>query len=121
MQTAKIISPDESDEYYFEEGCYILEMSNSEKDVELSIARARVLPDTSTKLHKLSDTIERYIILQGQGSVTLGKESSQVKTGDIVLIPAECPQAITNTGTVDLIFLVLCTPRFLVSSYSELP
>ena len=61
-----------SKEYYFQEGCFINELSNSEDDAELSIARARVAPGVTTKLHKLSDTIERYVILEGEGVVELG-------------------------------------------------
>lgn len=115
-----IISNQESDEYYFEEGCYIWELSNSEKDSHLSIARARVLPNTSTKLHTLTKTVERYIILEGTGKVILGDQRPQmVKAGDVVIIPEGCPQAICNTGDTDLQFMVLCTPRFIVENYSE--
>ncbi len=110
--------PDEAQEYYFEEGCYILELSNSEDDPELSIARARVIPGVSTKLHLLKDTIERYVILQGKGRVELGSQiAKEVAVGDVVLIPPACPQKITNTSATDLIFLVVCTPRFTPQAY----
>ena len=66
---AKIIKTPENEEYYFEEGCFILELSNSAQDPKLSIARARVKAGMSTRLHRLSDIIERYVILSGQGSV----------------------------------------------------
>lgn len=115
-----IINNTESDEYYFEEGCFIWELSNSSNDETLSIARARVLPNTATKLHTLSKTIERYIILEGHGEVHLGQaEPKKVTVGDVVIIPADCPQAITNTGTTDLIFMVLCTPRFVIHHYND--
>ena len=119
---AHIISPEESSEYYFEEGCYIWELSNSDMDPDLSIARARVLAGTSTKLHKLFNTIERYVILAGQANVFLGADAPTaiaVKQGDVIIIPANCPQAITNTGNSDLLFMVLCTPRFVAKNYSE--
>lgn len=123
----QIIRADESKEYFFEEGCYILELSNSPDDPTLSIARARLTPNTETQLHQLAHTIERYIILEGQGEVNLGNTSSStqqssidtypVSVGDVVLIPADCPQSIRNSGTGDLIFLVVCTPRFLPDNY----
>ena len=53
----------EVSEYYFEEGCYITEISNSADDDNLSIARARVEPGKATKLHCLKQTSERYVIL----------------------------------------------------------
>ncbi|MFT5117259.1 MAG: hypothetical protein ACI9NY_000788, partial [Kiritimatiellia bacterium] len=39
MHIPQIISTDEGSEYYFEEGCYIWEQSNSAVDQDLSIAR----------------------------------------------------------------------------------
>lgn len=124
MPSPIIIHNDDSSEYFFEEGCYILELSNSDKDSNLSVARARLSPNTQTKLHKLNKTIERYIILQGQGDVMLGNSEMEysvknVKSNDVVIIPENHPQAIKNTGDSDLIFLVICTPRFKVENYSE--
>ena len=43
MQT-HILKANEADEYYFDEGCFILELSNSAADPDVSIARARVKP-----------------------------------------------------------------------------
>ena len=124
MPSPIIIHNEESSEYFFEEGCYILELSNSDKDSNLSIARARLSPNTHTKLHKLNKTIERYIILKGQGDVMLGNSEMEysvknVKSNDVVIIPENHPQAIKNTGDSDLIFLVICTPRFKIENYSE--
>ncbi len=56
-------------EFYIDEGCYITELSNSTDDPGLSIARARVEPGVTTNLHKLSATVERYVILQGEALV----------------------------------------------------
>ena len=36
----QIVSSNEADEYYFDEGCFILELSNSPADPKMSIARA---------------------------------------------------------------------------------
>ena len=110
-----------TDEYYFEEGCYITEISNSADDPELSIARARIEPGTTTKLHCLKNIAERYVIVYGEGLVEIASESPHlVCVGDVVLIPPMCPQRITNTGEEDLIFLAICTPRFSKEYYQEL-
>jgi thiosulfate/3-mercaptopyruvate sulfurtransferase len=123
-----IIHNHASDEYFFEEGCYILEVSNSEKDGQLSIARARLSPGTETRLHRLNKTIERYIIVSGEGEVTLGDETNiepdtqsktRVSDNDVVIIPENYPQMIRNTGLTDLVFFVVCTPRFIVENYSD--
>ena len=111
---------DSTSEYFTDEGCYITEISNSDDDPDLSIARARVEPGVTTKLHKLIGTAERYVILQGEGLVTLNSQTAKkVFTNDIVIIPEDCPQQIKNCGTVDLIFLVVCSPRFTTSCYTE--
>lgn len=106
------------DEYYFQEGCFIRELSNSELDT-LSIAQARVEPGVTTRWHWLKGTWERYVIISGEGCVEVGELTPQtVGAGDVVIIPPSCRQRITNTGSVDLIFLALCTPRFEVLNYS---
>ena len=113
-----IMSTPESAEYYFKEGCHILELSNSVADPTVSIARARVVSGVTTQWHYLIDTTERYVILQGQGCVELANTQSQtVQAGDVVIIPPFCWQRISNTGVQDLIFLAICSPRFLAENY----
>ena len=108
-------------EFFTPEGCYILELSNSAADPAASIARARVAPGATTRWHRVRDTIERYIILEGKGLVEVGSLPLQeVNPGDVVLIPPSCRQRITNTGKEDLIFLCLCTPRFVPEAYEGL-
>ena len=62
-------------EYFFVEGCYINELSNSANDPAVSIARARVTPGVTTHWHRLNNTTERYVILEGQGEVEIGDRS----------------------------------------------
>ena len=109
-----------SGEFYFEEGCYITELSNSSEDPELSIARARVLPGVTTRWHRLRGTTERYVMLEGRGRVELGEEPArEVAPGDVVRIPPMRRQRITNVGEVDLVFLAICTPRFRRENYED--
>ena len=107
-------------EYYFEEGCYITELANSSDDPELSIARARVLPGITTRWHRLRNMTERYLLLEGRGSVEVGEEPArEVGPGDVVRIPPMCRQRITNVGKTDLIFLAICSPRFRRENYEN--
>lgn len=120
MQT-QILKANEADEYYFEEGCFILELSNLPADPNVSIARARVKAGVTTKLHKLNGVVERYVILAGVGEVEVAKlKPQQVSTGDVVIIPSMCPQRITNIGSEDLVFLAICTPRFTKGVYENM-
>jgi mannose-6-phosphate isomerase-like protein (cupin superfamily) len=117
-------------EYWFEEGCFITEWLNSPDDPSLSIARARVTPGVTTRLHRLAGTIERYVILEGQGRVELvGPDGAMtsadhyvahVEPGDVVVIPALVSQRISNIGESDLVFLAICTPRFSRGSYEDM-
>ena len=112
---------DSNKEFFISEGCYIIELSNRSDDPEASIARARVEPGVTTRWHRLRGTTERYLILEGTGRVEVGSHPARIVTaGDMVLIPPLCPQRITNIGQDDLIFLAVCTPRFVNEVYEDL-
>jgi len=118
---AKIRVPDPGEEYLTPEGCWILESWNQDSDDAVSIARARIEPGVTTKLHRLTGTVERYVILEGTGTVTIGELAPQtVGPGDIVIIPPEVSQKITNDGCGDLLFYCVCTPRFVDACYVSL-
>lgn len=108
-------------ESYTPEGCFINELSNSDADHEVSIARARVPAGVTTRWHRLNGTTERYVLLSGSGRVEVGNLPAQdVGLGDVVLIPPGCRQRITNLGTEDLIFLAICTQRFSPEAYEDI-
>ncbi len=107
-----------SDEYYFKEGCYIIEVSNTDQDGAVSIAHVRVLPGQQTAWHWLTETYERYVILRGQGLVEVGDAAAAaVNAGDVVLIPPGTRQRISNTGEIDLGLMAICSPRFSLENY----
>ncbi|MDZ7787008.1 MAG: cupin domain-containing protein [Halofilum sp. (in: g-proteobacteria)] len=90
-------------------------------DRAASIARARVEPGVTTRLHRLRGVIERYVILEGAGRVTVGDGTPEkVGPGAVVMIPPDASQRIANTGATDLVFLAICTPRFRPEIYEDL-
>ena len=108
-------------EYYFEEGCFINELSNSLDDADVSIARARVESGKTTKWHALAGVSERYVIQAGCGEVEIDDLPAQAVTaGDVVLIPPMTRQRIKNVGKTDLVFLAICSPPFVESAYRQL-
>lgn len=117
----KIRAIDAAAEYYFDEGCYINELSNTADDPAVSIARARVAAGGVTRWHRLRDTVERYVILSGMGRVEVGNLLPQdVSAGAVVVIPPLCRQRISNIGNDDLVFLAICSPRFRPEIYEDL-
>ncbi len=116
-----IKSSEEHKEFFTEEKCHILELLNESDDNSQSLARARVEPGISTKWHRLIDTSEIYYILAGVGEVELGDDSPvAIHPGDVVRIPPNMAQRITNTGDTDLVFLCYCNPAFGAHCYDAL-
>jgi len=119
--TEKIYRCKLQDEYWFQEGCYILEVANHPDDPQVSIARARVEPGVTTQWHCLHDTWERYLIIAGEGIAEIGDLApAQVSAGDVVLIPPDTQQRMQNAGIQDLIFYAVCSPRFTPECYRSL-
>ena len=118
--TGRVFSAREDEEYYFEEGCHILEWLNDPADPDVSVARARVPVGVTTRWHRLRDTVERYLIQAGQGEVEIDDAPPRrVGPGDLVLIPAMARQRIRNAGPEDLVFLAICSPRFRPENYLD--
>lgn len=116
-----VIKPDVAEEFFTSEQCFILEVWNTPEDADVSIARARVEPGVATKLHYLEGIHERYLIVSGKGSVMIGDlPPTEVGAGDIVVIPKNTSQSITNIGDTDLIFYCICSPRFIPESYKQI-
>ena len=117
----RIYRGDAQDEYWFQEGCHILEVANHPADPQVSIARARVEPGLVTQWHCLHETWERYLIVAGAGVAEIGaSEPTPVSAGDVVSIPPGTRQRIRNTGTQDLVFYAICSPRFTPACYRSL-
>lgn len=109
-----------SEEFSTRERCHIREYWNQEDDDQVSVAHCRVEPGVTTERHRLPID-ERYLILSGSGVIHLGDlEDQPVGPGDGLTVPAGAIQSITNSGTGDLCFLVVCTPAFRPEHYQPL-
>jgi mannose-6-phosphate isomerase-like protein (cupin superfamily) len=116
--TKKIIRSDGLNEFFTGEKCFITEMLNAENFSSFSIARARVASGVTTTLHRLLETDEVYYILSGNGEMEIdGEKMGTVTAHDMVFIPKNATQRITNTGVNDVVFLCICAPRFEVHNY----
>lgn len=108
-------------EFHTEELCHVRELSNIAHDPAVSIAEARVEPGVVTRWHRLAGITERYVILRGEGRMEAGALPPRVVgPGDVVIIPPGCPQRIANIGGTDLLFLAICSPRFVPEAYEDI-
>lgn len=108
------------EEVWMTERCFITELVNDAAYPDVSIARARVEPGVTTQLHTL-EVAEWYVIESGMGRMSVGGDPPRlVGPGDVVTIPAQCPQRIENHGKSSLEFLCICAPRFLLQHYTSL-
>ena len=106
--------------FFTDERLWIRERLNHKREPFVSIADARVEPQVTTQLHRLRDIRERYVITAGTGRMHVAGDEFDVSAGDVVVIDAGQPQRITNTGTDELCFECVCTPRFVPESYESL-
>lgn len=117
---ARIMTPDPAAEVLTPERCWILENLN-EGTGGVSICRARVEPGVTTSLHSLRGVVERYLVAAGTGEVEIGGGPPRVVAPeDVVVIPPDVSQRITNTGDGDLVFYCICTPGFTPDCYTDL-
>ena len=118
----KVVKADSLKEYFTPEGCFIYQNWGlaSEGDKKVSIARARVEPGVTTKVHHLKGIQEIYLITNGIGKVQIGTlEPEKVTEGDVIIIPPNASQLIANIGKTDLIFYCVCTPAFTQDRYVD--
>jgi mannose-6-phosphate isomerase-like protein (cupin superfamily) len=73
----KIIHAHAVKEYWFHEGCHIMEIANHPNDPQVSIARARVEPGQQTIWHRLKGVTERYLVIAGSGIVEVGDKKEE--------------------------------------------
>lgn len=106
-------------EVWIEEGIFVTEILNDPKSPGLSVARCRLPGRLTTQNHKLC-VDEWYIIEAGQGVMSVGEQSFPVGPGDTVMIARGTAQKICNSLETDLVFQVICTPRFTPECYEAL-
>ena len=68
-------------------------------------------PGASTEATTLADMSEMYYVMAGDGTVTVGSESTPVRTGDAIPIDVRQRKQLSNTGAAPLEFLVIGIAR----------
>ncbi len=87
-------------------------------DIELCSLAEEVLPvGKAVMRHHHLETEEVYYILKGEGEMTVGKETRQVKAGDAIYIPRMNPHTLANTGNGDMTLLLVCGPAYSIEDH----
>ncbi|HAM39621.1 MAG: mannose-6-phosphate isomerase [Elusimicrobia bacterium RIFOXYC2_FULL_34_12] len=89
----------------------LLHPDKADLQLRYSLAHAVLKPGKTSQPHKLK-TSEVYYILEGKGEMHIGKESKEVKSGQVVYIPPNIKQYIKNSGDSDLKFLCIVDPAW---------
>jgi mannose-6-phosphate isomerase-like protein (cupin superfamily) len=90
---------------------HILLQQGDVPNTQLSVTWVEVEPDASQKPHKHLPE-QSYIIIQGQGEMTVGEESCSVEKGDIIHIPSNVEHYLKNQGDKTLIYISASTPAY---------
>ncbi len=67
-------------------------------------------PGRKMRVHKHLNNDELIFIHKGEGTMTLGDESIQVKTGDVVFVPRNTWHGLDNTGKENLLMVFQYSP-----------
>jgi len=89
----------------------LLHPERDDVDIRYSLAHALVRPGEISLRHRLA-TVEVYYFLAGSGTMHVGDETSEVRQGQAVVIPAKTEQWVENTGDHDLEFLCIVDPAW---------
>jgi mannose-6-phosphate isomerase-like protein (cupin superfamily) len=77
-----------------------------------SLAEATLEVEQATERHYHRSAEEIYFVLKGQGKMEVDGETSFLKPGDSVLIPAGAWHELENNGTSELRILCMCAPPY---------
>jgi mannose-6-phosphate isomerase-like protein (cupin superfamily) len=91
------------------DGSTIRELHHTEVQ---SLAEATLEVEQATERHYHRATEEIYFVLKGQGRMEVDGETTHVRPGDAVLIPAGAWHQLENNGTSELRILCCCAPPY---------
>jgi len=58
--------------------------------------------------HRVQEQV--YHVLEGEGLMEIGDKTQIVRRHDVIYLPPGVPHSISNTGLVDLVFIVATSP-----------
>jgi len=89
----------------------LLHSEHEVPDTDLTITRVTVDPGSSQVCHS-HEPEQVYVILAGEGLMSVGDDQQTVGAGDLVHIPSNTEHGVENTGDQPLEYLSAATPAF---------
>ena len=77
------------------------------------VKRVEVRPGERLSYQRHLKRFERWMVVQGEGTVTLDGQEIPAKTWDTIDIPEHTPHRIENTGAVNLVFIEIQRGEYL--------
>ncbi|MDX6467338.1 MAG: hypothetical protein QOI27_2378 [Gaiellaceae bacterium] len=102
-------SLDTVEPFVTKDGSTIRELHHTEVQ---SLAEATLEVEQATERHYHRVSEEIYFVTKGQGKMEVDGETSYLKPGDSVLIPAGAWHQLENNGTSELRILCMCAPPY---------
>jgi len=84
----------------------IWQSSDFKSDVDF-MDRVVIPPGTTVGTHRHGSNEEMYIVLDGEGTMTIENESVAIKKGDMILNPAHGEHGLVNDSNADIELLVI--------------
>jgi len=111
-----IIRRDEVEAFEDEDGARIREVAGPSNSAlqRLSVAEIVVGAGQQTSAHHHAHIEEVYHILRGNGTMYLPGQAEPVGPGDTVIILPGTTHELRNTGSEDMLMIVVCSPPFSV-------
>ena len=77
-----------------------------------------IYPGGSIPLHD-HETVESYVILSGEGRITVDEQSEPVRQYDCVYVDKWQKHTLQNTGTADMHIMFVYAPKIIVDHWAK--
>lgn len=95
---------------------HILLDKSQVKESNMLVTWVEIAPGGKQALHH-HQAEQAYVIIEGEGIMTVGDEEKPIKQGDIAYVPSDFMHGLKNTGEHTLIYVSVATPSFDISEY----
>ena len=86
----------------------VMPETTGSKHIDYRISMYQPMAHVARHKHKVQEQI--YHVLAGEGLMEIGNDKHVVRKHDFIYLPPGVEHAISNSGLVDLVFLVVASP-----------